>query len=64
MKTIMKTGSLLTLVVIMASSCSVERKTRSGKKNVIDVGMNQKELQHSVAAVSVAPNNTVSVAGK
>ena len=46
MKAILKAGALLTMVLIMVSSCSVERKTREGKKNVIDVGMNQNEVQH------------------
>ncbi len=61
MKTILKAGSLLAMVAVMGASCSVERKTRSGKKNVIDVGMNQKELRNSQAAVSPAQGN-VSIA--
>lgn len=51
MKTILKAASLLAMVVVLGSSCSVERKTRSGKKNVIDVGMNQKEYKNSQAVV-------------
>ncbi len=62
MKTILKAGSLLAIVALMTSSCSVERKTRSGKKNVIDVGMNQKEYKNSQAAV-VAAHNSAIVAG-
>ncbi len=65
MKTIMKAGSLLAMVAIMGSSCSVERKTRHGKKNVIDVGMNQKELKNSQANLStVQSNRTFFVAGR
>ena len=60
MKTIVKAGSLIAMLAIMTSSCSVERKTRHGKKNVIDVGMNKKEIKtnqvlvynnHSITAI-------------
>ena len=63
MKTILKAGSLLAMVAIMGSSCSVERKTRSGKKNVIDVGMNQKEKKNSQAAAKAVHYDAV-IAGK
>ena len=53
MKAILKAGSLLALVAIMGASCSVERKTHEGKKNVIDVGMNQNKTQ-SQQAVAMA----------
>lgn len=61
MKAILKAGSLLALVAIMGSSCSVERKTRDGKKNVIDVGMNQKEYKQNLAAAPSVKGGTIAM---
>ena len=64
MKAILKAASLLALVAVMGSSCSVERKTRNGKKNVIDVGMNGKEFKNSQAVVSTVHSNDIIAAAR
>lgn len=53
MKKILGAASLLALVAMMTPSCSVERKTRDGKKNVIDVGMNKTEKQTNQSTAKV-----------
>ena len=63
MKTILKAVPMLVLVAIVSSSCSVEYKTRHGKKNAIDVGMNEKDSQNNIAVVAVAHSNAA-VAGR
>lgn len=53
------------MVAIMgSSSCSVERKTRHGKKNVIDVGMNQKQMKNNQAVTSSMHRGVIAVAAK
>ncbi len=54
---ILKAASLLAFVAMITPSCSVERKTRDGKKNVIDVGMNQKEKQTNQSTAKVMHYN-------
>lgn len=58
MKTIFKAGSLLAMVAVMGASCSVQRKTKHGDKNIIDVGMNHKEIKNSQAAAYPAQSST------
>ncbi|HYK46997.1 MAG TPA: hypothetical protein VEV83_17590 [Parafilimonas sp.] len=50
MRTITKLGSVLAFIAIMASSCSVEYRTRHRRHRVIEVGMNVKDTQHTQVA--------------
>ena len=58
MKTITKLGSVIAFIAIMASSCSVEYKTRHRRHRVIEVGMNVKDTQHMQVANESAGQRT------
>jgi hypothetical protein len=56
MKTITKLGSVIAFIAIMASSCSVEYRTRHRRHRVIEVGTNVTDTQHMQVANAEGQN--------
>ena len=56
MKTITKLGSVVAFIAIMASSCSVEYRTRHRRHRVIVVGTNVTDIQHMQVANAAGQN--------
>ena len=59
MRTMTKLGTVLVFIGVMASSCSVEYKTRHRRHRVIEVGMNEQKLQKSQVSYPTGQNASI-----